>query len=214
MAIKHHLDTATLMSCASGSQPEPLAGVIVAHLSVCATCRSELRALSDLGQALFASLPPTAMTGGVPDPARLFGGEGMSSSVAAGGRRAVAADDLAALAWTDVAPGLRYTPLPLSSHVRGDLGLIEVAPGAPLPEHVLAVCDLAYVVAGSYRCGDQHFAVGDVAELTVLGRHPAQADDVAGCVCIVASQTADIYREHVSGLASRALDGGSRDTHA
>lgn len=199
MPIQHHLDMSTLMSCASGAQPESLAGVIVAHLSVCPACRRELSDLSRIGTALFDALPPVAMNAAARDP----GVQPARPAAKVGAPRrpatAFTPDELAAMPWTEVEPGIRYAPMPLSAHVRGDLGLVSLAPGVRLPAGVRDASDLTFVVAGSYVGNAAVYRPGDVADAGDATRSDVVADAETGCICLIASEAQDLYRSRVAG---------------
>jgi anti-sigma factor ChrR (cupin superfamily) len=101
--------------------------------------------------------------------------------------------------WTQVEPGVRYAPLPLSAHVRGDLGLVSLAPGVRLPTSARDASDLTFVVAGSYVGDSVVYQPGDVADAGQASRTDVIADAETGCICLIASEAQDIYRSRVSG---------------
>jgi len=190
MKITHHLDDATLMSCAAGSQPEALAAVGSSHLAVCPRCRAELNKHSVIGEALFENLSPEPVTRSATFAAMRAGEAAVAEAV--GGDMPVALH--AALnghfdrvPWRRVAPGVWHFPISLSEGARGDLRLVKVAPGTKLPEHGHGGSELTLILDGSYTDEFGTFRCGDVADLGDDVEHRPVADPVHGCICLTAS---------------------------
>jgi putative transcriptional regulator len=192
--ISHHLDTATLMSCAAGSQPEALAAVTVAHLAVCPTCTAKLADAHTIGEVLFASLKPTALAQGVPTP-----NPHMPSLQRAAQPAIVPTGDvplplvgvigtsLADVTWDQVTAGIWTAPVPLSDTANGELHLLKLAPGVTQPSARSSGSKLAIVLTGSYLDGDQTYLPGDVADLDDQAHHQIAADTKTGCICLIAA---------------------------
>ena len=192
LTITHHLDVASLMTCSAGSQPEALGAVIASHLAVCPQCRGKLSQLSRIGEALFEALPNAAMLGSVPSHNEVT----PSSTETALYRTtpALIKEHMRTLEWTCLASGVRAATLALSPQATGDLCLIELAPGASLPDEPRVAADLTFVVAGSFRDDRGTFRAGDIADFDSKPRRAPVADTLSGCVCLMASDTALIYR--------------------
>jgi putative transcriptional regulator len=196
MTIRHHPDISTLMSCAAGSQPEAIAAVMAAHISMCPACAAELRKLEEIGAALFEGLEPSTVTRSAP-VAAARSGEGMDArtvAARAGGGDvpaplvALVGPRLAGIPWKKLAPGVWHYPLPLSEGAEGDLRLLKVAPGKALPEHGHGGTELTLLLEGSYHDKVGEFRTGDVADLDEDVEHQPIADKDTGCICLVASE--------------------------
>ncbi len=196
--ITHHLDFATLLSCSAGSQPESLAAVTAVHLAVCPTCASELAKAHVIGEAMFAMLPPVALTHAIPSP---------TSGVNHGQRTAARAPNapsatlqngdvplplvsvlghhLSDVQWDKVADGVWTAPVALSSNSRGGLHLLKLAPGVVQPAANTACAKLGVVLAGSYQDGGQAYLSGDIADFETQLHHHIAADATTGCICLI-----------------------------
>ncbi len=204
MSINHHLDDATLMSCAAGSQPEAFAAVVTSHLAICPRCRSELKKHALIGEALFEALAPTPVTREAPVVAMRAGESDDVTEAAAelpAPLKAVLAGSSDAVAWRRLGPGIWHLPIALSEPARGDLRLLKVAPGTQLPEHGHGGSELTIVLEGSYRDEFGTYRRGDVADLGDDIEHRPVADEKDGCVCLVASD----QKARFKGLVARLL---------
>ncbi len=195
MAIKHHPDIATLMSCAAGSQPEALAAVIASHLARCPSCAAEVKKMAEIGVALFDKLEPAKMSHDAPVIAARAG-EAMSEAETRHASRGdvpfpiadKVGDDLDRIPWKRIGPGLWHYPIPLSAGAAGDLRLIKVAPGKELPEHGHRGEELTLLLRGSYHDEFGTFETGDIADLDDEAEHRPVADAATGCICLIASE--------------------------
>jgi putative transcriptional regulator len=190
-ALRHHLDIASLMSCSAGSQPEALAAVIASHLAVCPQCRASLSRLSCVGEALFEGLPQAKLQNdwpvealNNPTPHRVDRGQNPSSLT----------ERLKPLEWKPVGIGARAATLPLSPLASGDLCILDLAPGTQLPQHALDKAQLTFVMTGSFRDERGTFRPGDIVDREPQSNLSSVADPLSGCVCLIASDTALIYR--------------------
>jgi putative transcriptional regulator len=194
--IKHHPDLSTLMSCSAGSQPEALGAVMASHLEVCPCCAKSLADMDIVGMALFEGLVPAALNREAPvAAARGQSGADVVQVLAQRKRsevphalRSVIDEDLDALPWKRLAPGVWHYPIKLSESAKGDLRLIKVAPGHALPEHGHGGEELTLVLRGSYDDCTGHYGVGDVADLADDVDHAPVADATVGCICLIASE--------------------------
>jgi putative transcriptional regulator len=196
MAIKHHPDVSTLMSCAAGSQPEGLAAVVASHLSVCPACAKQVNKLERIGDALFDRIEPVRVETPAPVAAArsldavdiVRRAPAVESGEVPAPLAAVIGPDLDALAWKRLGPGLWHYPLAMSPAAKGDLRLIKVAPGQSLPDHGHGGVEMTLVLRGSYTDPTGLYAAGDVADLADDIEHAPLADAVHGCICLIASE--------------------------
>jgi putative transcriptional regulator len=208
MAIKHHADIATLMSCAAGSQPEALAAVIACHLASCPRCAAEVKRMAEIGVALFDKLDPARMA----EDAPLVAARAAEADDHVSSPPAPAGDvpypiaervgtSLDQIAWKRLGPGLWHFPIPLSKGAAGDLRLIKVAPGKELPEHGHRGEELTLLLRGSYHDEIGTFQEGDIADLDDEVEHRPVADEMTGCICLIASER----KARFKGLVARLM---------
>ncbi len=208
MAIKHHPDIATLMSCAAGSQPEALAAVIACHLARCPGCAAEVKRMAEIGVALFDKLEPSQMTHAWP----MIAARAAEADVEAQALDAPTGDvpypiaervgkNLDEIPWKRLGPGLWHYPIPLSKGATGDLRLFKVAPGKELPEHGHRGEELTLLLRGSYHDEFGTFQTGDIADLDDEAEHRPVADEMTGCICLIASEK----KARFKGLIARLM---------
>jgi putative transcriptional regulator len=207
MTITHHPDIANLMCCAAGSQPEAFAAVIASHLSLCKTCCCEVRRMQQIGVALFDKLEPTKMAGPAPvvamraaeadavsqkDAAKDATGPhpccGMSAGGVPGPLVPLIGENLDAVDWQWLAPGVWIYPIPISQGCCGELRLIKVAPGKKIPEHTHEGQELTLILRGSYTDALGTYRQGDVADLDEAAVHSPVACSKMGCICLMANE--------------------------
>src|SRR5262245_11052869 len=208
MTIKHHPDIATLMSCAAGSQPEALAAVVACHLAKCPACALEVGRMAKIGVALFDKLEPAQLSTTAPVIAARAGEADVLSTKqepAAGDVPFPIADrvgtSLDYIPCRMIGPGLWYYPIPLSKSARGDLRLFKVAPGKKLPDHGHRGQELTLLLRGSYHDELGTFEEGDIADLDDEVEHQPVADEISGCICLIASER----KARFKGLIARLM---------
>lgn len=196
MPFKHHPQAESLMSCAAGSMPEAFAAVMSSHLTMCPVCQKDLALMEKIGVALFDKIaatpvlkdaPVIALRAGEADPDE----EAPTTAVTHGDVPAplvpVLGHDLAAIKWKRVSPGVWQHVIPLNDP-RANLRLIKVAPGQALPEHAHTGSELTLVLKGSYSDETGEYGVGDMADMLGDAVHSPVADDLEGCICLIATE--------------------------
>jgi putative transcriptional regulator len=103
--------------------------------------------------------------------------------------------------WRRLAPGVRHHRLTLSAGTRGDLRLLEIAPGRVMPEHGHGGSELTLVLTGSFADVTGVYGPGDVQDVDECTEHVPVADAVLGCVCLIASERPARFK----GLVERFL---------
>jgi len=208
MAIQHHPDIASLMSCAAGSQPEAIAAVVSSHLAMCPACRREIGRMQEIGVALFDCLTPAPLSSGAPvvaARAREADSDVSHHPVAAGDVPPPLAPVLGAcldgIPWKRLAPGVWQHRIPLSESASGDLRLFKISPGTKLPEHGHSGEEMTLILRGSYHDELGTFRAGDVSDLDDAVDHRPIADEADGCICLVAVEGKVRYK----GLVARLL---------
>lgn len=183
------------MSCAAGSQPEAVAAVMAAHISLCPQCAAELRMMEEVGAVLFEDVRPAPVSRPAPVmEARSREAEGevcrparVSGDVPAP-LVALVGPSLDGIPWKRLGPGVWHYPLPLSKGAKGDLRLLKVAPGKAMPDHGHGGTELTLMLKGSYHDKIGEFRRGDVADLDQDVEHQPVSDANDGCICLVASE--------------------------
>ena len=193
--IRHHPDSATLMSFAAGALAEPLSAACSVHVSMCAQCRGELRDMELVGAALLGSTsapgarvraparPPEPMiaeralktAGGILDalPAPLANRYGLA---------------LDQIPWKRLAPGVWQHCLELSPGAQGELYFIKLAPGCRLPLHGHTGAELTVVLTGAFTDASGEFKRGDMQDIDNSVEHQPLGDREEGCICLVAAE--------------------------
>lgn len=215
LAIRHHLDPATLMSFAAGSLGEPLSAVAAAHLEMCPHCRSEQRAMDLLGAALLDGLAaplndalarpalPIAPTHdgtvtALPRRSAQPPLAGIATQPVRVARRLGV--DLDKIAWRRLGPGVWHCPLPLSPGATGDLRFLKIAAGKRMPEHGHGGTELTLVLEGTYGDENGRYGRGDVQDIDADSEHRPVADEATGCICLVASEKPAHFKRIIDRL--------------
>jgi putative transcriptional regulator len=192
--IRHHPDSATLLSFAAATLAEPLAAVIAAHLSMCAACRAELADLELLGAALLLAEPHPPGTAPVAAPRRPTEARRASARNAQPGDRlpapiaAAYGLTLGAVPWRRLGPGVWHHRLALRQASAGDLRLIRIAPGRTMPDHGHGGSELTMVIEGCYRDVTGEYRRGDIQDADEDLEHQIIVDTAGVCICLIASE--------------------------
>jgi putative transcriptional regulator len=182
--IRHHPSEATLLAQAAGTLLALHARVLAVHLAACPRCRAELRGMEEIGGALLATLPGSALR---PDAlARVLA---RLDDVTPRAVPPVPAtlEALATGRWWWLAPGIRLMPLARRDASGTRLDLIRVAPGAALPGHGHTGAEMACVLQGRYADETGEYGVYDIAEGDAALEHTPIASPGADCICLIAT---------------------------
>lgn len=195
MTPRHHLGEATLLSYAAGALPVALAIVAATHLSLCASCRRQLRLAERIGGGLMA------LQTGAPSPAGARAAmlarldEPLPTDVV-DAYEGLTVDDPQALPvplhpyfgrsfdtlhWRWMAPGMHWIRAVID---QSTLMLVRIAPGKGLPMHGHHGDELTCVLQGAYDDAFGHFAPGDLAELGSDDRHKPVMAAGGPCICV------------------------------
>lgn len=195
MAIKHHPDISTLMTCSAGATPEALCAVVVSHLSMCPECLKQMGKLEKIGVAMFSGLEPAEMEHEAPVPqARSLAFETHGAVRQRTQDVQVPAplverlgDRLDEINWETLWPGVEHYHVPLSPGAEGDLRLFRLAAGQSIPEHGHIGEELTIVLMGRCHDGTRELEVGDFSDLDDGDRHMVTARE-SGCLLLIASE--------------------------
>ncbi|MBU1211885.1 MAG: hypothetical protein KJ587_11500 [Alphaproteobacteria bacterium] len=195
MAIAHHPDISTLMTCAAGSHPESLSAVVASHLSVCPDCCRKVSQLSRIGVTLFERLEPIQLVEKMPRP------DGLERAVPQTSRnprtdrdleipaplQCILGSSLDHLPWQTASKGIEQVVVALSPRTTGELRLLRIAPNATLRSSSRGFSQLLMVLRGSYSNDGFSFHPGDLNEVAEAAEHTIMANPVTGCIVLAAS---------------------------
>jgi putative transcriptional regulator len=195
---RHHFDEALLIDYAAGSLPETLSILVATHLSLCPACRAAVADAEAVGGALLESLPPEALAPDALDKvlARIDAeapGEAAPEERGEGGLppplRAYLGNDLDALDWQSLAPGVDKVPLtPLSRtpwRPEEAVCLVRLLPGAVAPRHTHTGNEATVVVQGGFADDSGTYELGDAWIVDASVTHAPIALPGAPCLCLV-----------------------------
>jgi putative transcriptional regulator len=194
--IMRHPEATTLISFAAGTRAEPLAAVVAAHAAICRRCRKDLADLDLLGATLV--LGQASAQGDKPAdlPVRLA--KAQAHDIAQ--RSANPAERLPApiaiayelsfesIPWKRLGPGVWHHRLPLSAGMKGDLRLLRIAPGRQMPDHGHGGGELTLVLDGAFSDVTGAYRHGDLQDVDESIEHKPIADQISGCICLIASE--------------------------
>jgi putative transcriptional regulator len=199
MKPHHHLDTATLIGYSAGALPTAFAVVVSAHLSICRTCREQLRDADLIGGQLMKQQEGAPLSASTRDSllARLRATETAPARMPTTAHPAHDPDLLPAalhpyfgdrystLRWRMIGPGVHH----IRAHDVADshLMLLRTAPGRSVPMHSHGGNELTMILQGSYDDSLGHFAPGDVADLDVDVEHQPITAPGVPCICLAAT---------------------------
>jgi len=192
--IRHHPDSATLMSFAAGALAEPLAAACSVHASMCATCREALRDMELLGAALLGTTDGSGARVRAPvkpletqerperDSLKKASANELPPPLAR--KYGLALDQIP---WKRLAPGVWQHHLALSPGAQGELYFIKLAPGCRLPLHGHTGAELTVVLTGAFSDVSGEFRRGDLQDIDKIEHQPL-GDRDEGCICLVAAE--------------------------
>lgn len=207
MKVVHHLDDATLMRFASGALDEAFAVTVAAHIDLCATCHSALRAAEACGGHLLESSDTAEISENAFDRlrARIEGSEILyenaqpsktspekahqySASCVPKPLRRYIGSSLDDVAWSKIAPGVMKRDITLDSQTSNKLYMLHIEAGREMPEHGHCGSELTLVLSGAYKDRNGRFARGDIADLDEHDEHQPKVDGDTPCICLIAAE--------------------------
>lgn len=212
---RHHFDEALLLDYAAGNLPETLSILVATHLSFCPACQAALADAEAVGGALLDALPPEALAPDALDKVltRLDAetpGQAAPEARGEGGvplpLRAYLGDDLGALDWQSLAPGVDKVPLtPLSSAPwRPDeaVCLVRLQPGAVAPRHTHMGNEATVIVQGGFADGSGKYELGDAWIVDASVTHAPIGLPGEPCLCLVYLEAPllPIGEDHVASI--------------
>lgn len=200
MTIKHHLSDALLMAYSAGTLPEAFNLVIATHVSLCDDCRARLESFDAVGGAMLESCGTAEI-----------GDDALEATMAMiGAARDRGKDPIVTEAPAARAPGV--FPAPLQDYIGGDLDavhwrpagggvkhailetskdatvrLIQIPPGAKVPDHGHRGTEMTLVLKGAFRDDSARFGRGDIEVVNEDVEHTPVAEEGEVCVCLAAT---------------------------
>lgn len=210
MKPNHHLDDSTLLAYAAGTLDEAFSVVAAAHVAVCPTCRSAVRAAEALGAELLDEAGSTAVSDDC--RAKTFAAleqAGLYRLPVAAPRPAfprvlaqlLPVANLDDLAWKKKAPGVAIFDVKLPASAKGQLRLLRIGAGRAMPEHGHGGEEITMVLKGAYVDHMGRFAAGDVADLDEKIEHRPVVEQDGDCICLVATE----WPTRFKSLAARLM---------
>ncbi len=197
MTPTHHPSDATLFEYGGGSLSEPLALVVVTHISMCTECRDRLAEIEAIGGVMLEDLEPEALAPAAfaRTLARLDEGATASSREiprpASGGpfaRSPLAPylGDVADLPWKRLGRGIETVDVVRRRGRETRATLFKVARGTPLPSHGHRGREMTVVLEGKLYDEGGAFVAGDFIEhdADIIHRPSIPADE--DCLCLIA----------------------------
>lgn len=92
------------------------------------------------------------------------------------------------LDWHPLGEGVWHFVIPLSKTAKGDVRLIKIAPGRPLPKYGAQCDELALVLRGACRDGSNVYRLGDFTDRDNSPDQLIAADGELSCILLIASE--------------------------
>ena len=213
MSVSQHLDPATIFAYATGDLPEAYSVLVAAHIAVCDTCRSAVRAAEELGGALIedegAPLADNAfdrlMTEIDGGPAtfqrRLHVAETAKGGEVPFPLQRLIGNSLDEISWKRLVPGIKKCDLAVESDDQSSLYMLWISPGMKVPEHSHGGVEMTLVLRGAFEDRFGRFGPGDIADHDEDVEHQPTVCGDEPCICIVASDAQVRYK----GLLGRIM---------
>lgn len=214
-ASLHHVDTATLVSFSAGTLNGALSAVVASHVSVCADCARELSRMDLVGASLLAGMPvplhqdtgPSPMPVAEPSspPATRaskttgYADTGDTFEIPFPLRRHFGLKETS-IRWRQLAPGVWHHRFKQPKRSSGDLRLLKIAPGYRMLEHGHGGTELTLVLDGAFSDSTGEYLRNDIQEVSQETEHCPVADQVSGCICLIASEEPARFRGLIGKL--------------
>jgi putative transcriptional regulator len=199
--VKYHPDARFLTDFSAGTLPRAQALCVSAHLHYCASCRTRIRELTQLGSELFVMQHPASPSASAFD--RLMG----KIEVLPPKQSALDADrtdreirvsrsdlpkavaklaqgSLENLSWRKIGRYFRYTNLP-ASDPQHESCLLHIKAGGSVPQHRHAGDEITVILKGSFSDSEDNYGIGDFIVRTSGETHRPVATQNEDCLCLV-----------------------------
>lgn len=106
------------------------------------------------------------------------------TSLMPGALARVIGDDLNAIRWRAVGPGIKQFVLPMQGSEGETVRLLKLSPGFITPEHSHHGSELTMVLRGSFSDDSGRYCVGDIQDADDSVHHQPMADTEEECICL------------------------------
>ena len=190
---KYHPDTRFLTDFAAGSLPESQALCVSAHLHYCASCRSKLNELSNLGAELFTHLEPVETA----DDAfstlmdKIETGKEIKTETIAfesveklpPAINKITRGNPNNLNWRHIGKSFKYSTVNTCDNNR-ETSLFHIKAGGNVPKHTHRSDEITVVLKGSFSDQEDRYHVGDFIVRTKGEAHTPVASQDEDCLCL------------------------------
>jgi putative transcriptional regulator len=199
--VKYHPDARFLTDFSAGTLPRPQALCVSAHLHYCATCRTRIRELTQLGSELFLMQHPAAPSASAfdrlmgkievlppgkekPAPASPAAADPGPKSDLPKAVAKLARGNLDNLSWRSIGRYFRYTNLPVKDPQR-ETSLLHIKAGGSVPHHKHSGEEITVILKGSFSDSEDNYRIGDFIVRTPGETHRPVATQNEDCLCLV-----------------------------
>ncbi|WP_114009329.1 ChrR family anti-sigma-E factor [Cohaesibacter intestini] len=211
--IHHHLSDEMILAYAAGSLPVGHALLVACHLEVCPHCAARVAEAEAIGGAMLNQCEDMVVSDDLFDrmmasidedeslqqgstfPEAPFNRPGMDlaqsaappalgSSLMPTKLAAVIGDDIEAIRWRAVGPGIKQFVLPMQGSEGETVRLLKLSPGFITPEHSHNGSELTMVLKGSFSDESGRYRVGDIQDADDSVHHQPMADTEEECICL------------------------------
>lgn len=190
MSITHHPSEQLLLQHAAGELDEGQSLAIATHLEGCASCRTFVHALEEIGGDALDKAEPVAMQAGafaaiearLPHAAR----PAMPRRRHATERLPASLQPYDMSRWRWVAPGVSMRPIMLPKTSRTRAFLLKSTSGVGMLQHSHSGIEMTCVLSGSFSHAGGEFAPGDFDFGDTSVEHQPVVGAAEECICLVA----------------------------
>jgi putative transcriptional regulator len=198
MTISHHPPDELLTAFAAGVLDLGQHVAMATHLVGCPHCRTMVRAMENVGGAVLAGQPPTAMSAGAFAAVEAKLGNIALSTAAKPARGDAELADVPGLprfvrnypagSWKWIAPKVRLRPIHLPEGSETRVFLLRSRPGTKMIEHTHTGFEMTCVLSGGFVHAGGHFGPGDFDLGDGAVDHEIMIDSAEDCICLIAMQ--------------------------
>ena len=205
----HHPNSDLLMSYGAGALGESWSLALATHLTLCPSCRSIVDTVEEFGGALLEDLEPDSMSveglesimAKLDEPSKPaeFNPSVPAQTILPRPLRDYVGDDVDAVQWKSIGGGVcHFTVLANDS---GQVHLLKIPVGRPVPEHGHNGREMTLVLAGSFKDEFGSFSRGDVQDVDQDTVHQPVAGMVEDCICLAVTDAPLDFKSILPRLA-------------
>ena len=218
--VRHHISDELIVAYAAGELDEAVSLLVASHMALCPDCRRALASAEALGGAMLERTAEAemgedeleAVLGRIADVAPEPRQAPKPRAPAAGGRKFIlpqplrdyAGGDAGDLRWKSLGGGVRHLPVKTGAS-KAKARLLQIPPGAVVPDHGHRGLELTLVLAGSFYDQGAWFRRGDVEEADATVEHQPVAGPEEACICLAVTDAPLRFRGLIPRLAQPFL---------